>query len=78
MSSSTSYITVFLSVLPLDEEGKLPVTAPLACYVLVLVNILNEDPPFVDDPNLKPPDPLLLQSLLIQFSASLNVCFLTF
>ena len=31
-----------------------------------------------DDPNLKPPDPLLLQYLHIQFSASLNACFLPF
>ena len=39
MSSSTSFITVFLPVLPLDYEGILPVTAPLTCYVLILENL---------------------------------------
>ena len=53
MSSSTSSITVFLPVLPFDDEGILPVTEPLTCSVLIWGNVSNENLLLpVDDPNL--------------------------
>ena len=79
MSSSASYITVFLPVVTLDDEVILPVTSPLTCSVFILVNSSKKNPlPPVDNPNLKPPNPLPLQYLQIKFSASLNACFLPF
>ena len=61
MTSSTYYITVFLPVLLIYDEVIFPVTTPLTLYVLILVNVSNNNPlPSVDDPNLKPPDPLPL------------------
>ena len=63
----------------LDNEGILPITAPLTCSVLILWNVSNENPlPIFDDSNLKPPDLLPLQMLQFQFPASLNACFLSF
>ena len=79
MSSYTSSISVFSPVFPLDNEGILTVTSQLTCSVLILGNVSNENPlPHVNDPNLKPSDPIPLQSLQVQFSASLNTCFLPF
>ena len=79
MSSPTSSITVFLPVLPFDDEGIQPVTEPLTCSVLNRGNVSNENLLLpVDDPNLNPTNPLPLQYLQIQFSASLNNFFLPF
>ena len=59
VSSTSAYtysITVFSPVLPLNDKGILPVTAPLTCSVLILGNVSNENPLTpVDDPNCKPP-----------------------
>ena len=79
MSSPTSSITVFLPVLPFDDEGIRPVTEPLTCSVLIWDNVSNENLLLPDDdPNLNPTNPLPLQSLQIQFFASLNIFFCPF
>ena len=51
---------IIFSCLDLRLRGNITSHSPLTCSVFILDNVSNSLPPF-DDPNLKTPDPLVME-----------------